>query len=155
LPADYEDLAKRVHGVRLDPDCVWKKANGVKGEYAKEVAALKKTFVCLETSLKTLTVYEELKENGGVVSLEDNIYDLYTSTLTSMYTILSRRKFLYSISNTLEDVAKIFLSVRGSGGELTRQEQEDLLFAAKMAREQRKIKPDNSQCPFNQGKSRG
>jgi hypothetical protein len=137
LPADYEDLSRRVHGVRLDPDCVWKKVNGFKREYAKEVTALKKTFVCLETSssLKILSAYEELKENRGVVSLEDVIYDLCTSTLATMYTILNRRKFLYSLSNTSKDVVKIFSFVRGNRGDLNRQEQEDLLFTAKMARE--------------------
>jgi hypothetical protein len=57
LATDYEELARCVHGVRLDPDCVWRKASGFKGEYAKEVAALKKTFLCLEVSLKTLSAY--------------------------------------------------------------------------------------------------
>lgn len=154
LPADYEDLAKRVHGVRLDPDCVWRKANGFKGEHAKEVAALKKVFLCLEVSLKALSAYETLEEEGSEVSLESIVYDLRTSTLAAMYSILNRRKFLYSLSTTSEDVAKIFNSVRGNGGELSREEQEDLLFAAKMAREQKKSRFDAPR-PGSNSRGRG
>jgi hypothetical protein len=112
---------------------MWRKASGFKGDYAKEVAALKKTFLCLKTSLKTLSAYKELEKSEFSVSLEDVIYDLHTSTLSAMFTILNCRKFLYSLSTMSEDMAKIFSTIRGYGGELLRDEQESLLFALKMA----------------------
>jgi hypothetical protein len=155
LPTDYEELSRKVQGIKLDPDCMWKKVNGFKGEYTKEVSALKKTFVCLEVCLKTLSVYEKLAQSGTASSIKDLIYDTRTSTLTAMYTILNHRKFLYSLSTTSEDVARIFNSVWGYGGELSRDEQEDLLFTSKMAREQCKSKFDSPRAQSNRERGRG
>jgi hypothetical protein len=154
LSTNYKDLARHVHGVCLDPDCVWRKVSGFKRDYAKEVSVFKKTFLCLETLLKTLSAYEELEASGASVSLEDVIYDLHTSTLSAIFTILNHRKFLYSLSTTSEDVAKIFSTIRGYGGELSRDEQESLLFAAKMVREQRKSHSDAQRGTTQRGKSR-
>jgi hypothetical protein len=97
------------------------------------VAVLKKTFLCLKTSLKTLSAYKEFEESEFSVFFEDVIYDLHTSTLSAMFTILNCRKFLYFLSTISEDVAKIFSTIRGYGGELLRNKQESLLFVLKMA----------------------
>lgn len=147
LPSLFEDLVRKVHHLRLDRDCIWKKAMGFKGESRKEIAALKKVFSCLEIMLKALD-----KHDVAGHGTDELFIDCRTATLAAMYAILSRRKYLFVHSNTNEEVAKTFESVRGHSSELSREEQEDLLFAAKLGKENQRFKDAESR---KKGKSNG
>ena len=85
-----------------------------KCKYAKEVSMLKKTFLYLKVCLKILSTYEKLEVSKETVFFVDIVYNLYTSILTAIYSILCKRKFFYMLSTTSKDVVKIFNTINSS-----------------------------------------
>ena len=56
-------------------------------------------------------MYEEFEASKETVSFVDFVYNLCISILAVMYSILYRRKFLYTLSIMSKDVVKIFSTV--------------------------------------------